>query len=90
MSRSLCKFDSSAPAEWLNSQQRSLDEDLECVFLYARHNAELTREGLDSLGVRISGPKDVQQLDSIEHMDELLRVGRAVGRQVSPSTSIHS
>ncbi len=51
--------------------------------MYARYNAELTREGLDRLRCQDIGPKDVQKLDSVEHMDELLRVGRAVGRQVS-------
>jgi len=75
--------DSADPAEWLNSRQRSLDDDLGRAFLYARYNAELTREGLDKLGCQDIIPRDVQQLDSVEHMDELLRVGRAVGRQIS-------
>jgi hypothetical protein len=48
------------------------------LFRYARYNAELTREGLDALGLPDVEPEDVQKLDSIEHMADLQRVGRAV------------
>jgi uncharacterized protein len=48
------------------------------LFTYARYNAELTREGLDVLGLQDVKPEDVQKLDSIEHMVDLQRVGRAV------------
>jgi uncharacterized protein len=48
------------------------------LFRYARYNAELTREGLDVLGLQDVKPEDVQKLDSIEHMADLQRVGRAV------------
>ena len=75
--------DSVSLAEWLNAPHRSLDEDQKCAFLYARYNADLTREGLNDLGCKDIDPENVQKLDSIEHMDELLRVGRAVGAQVS-------
>jgi hypothetical protein len=78
-------LDSAARDEWLNSAHRSLDEDLGRDFLYARYNADLSREGLDALDCADIRPEDVQQLDSVEHMDELLRVGRAAGRQVSLS-----
>lgn len=50
------------------------------LFTYMRYNAELTREGLDALGLPDVHPPHVQQLDSIAHMDDLARVGRAVGR----------
>ena len=52
------------------------------LFTYARYNAELTREGLDSLGLSDIAPKDVQQLDSVEHIPDLQRVGRAVALQI--------
>jgi hypothetical protein len=48
------------------------------LFRYARYNAELTREGLAVLGLQDVKPEDVQKLDSIEHIADLQRVGRAV------------
>jgi uncharacterized protein len=51
------------------------------LFTYIRYNAELTREGLDSLKLKDIEPKNVQQLDSVEHVGALQRVGRAVAEQ---------
>lgn len=51
------------------------------LFTYMRYNAELTREGLDALGLNDIAPTDVQQLDSVEHIAELQRVGKAVAEQ---------
>lgn len=51
------------------------------LFTYARYNAELTRDGLDELGLSDVVPEHVQKLDSVEFMDELQRVGRAVAEQ---------
>ena len=48
------------------------------LFTYVRYNAELTRDGLDKLGLPDIEPKDVQKLDSTEHIAELQRVGKAV------------
>ncbi len=48
------------------------------LFTYVRYNAELTRAGLDALGLNRIEPKDVQKLDSIEHIPELQEVGKAV------------
>jgi hypothetical protein len=48
------------------------------LFTYARYNAELTREGLDELGLDDVAPEHVQKLDSVEFMGELQRVGKAV------------
>ena len=45
------------------------------LFTYLRYNAELTREGLDALGCRDIEPNTVQQMDSIEGIPELRRVG---------------
>jgi hypothetical protein len=75
--------DTSTREEWLGSAHRPLTEDLGRAFLYARYNADLSREGLKALGCPDIEPDDVQQMDSVEHMDELLRVGRAAGQQIS-------
>ena len=48
------------------------------LFTYLRYNAELTREGLDALGCRDIEPKTVQQMDSIQGIPELRRVGARV------------
>jgi len=48
------------------------------LFTYMRYNAELSEKGLADLGLSIIRPKDVQQLDSVEHIGELQRVGQAV------------
>lgn len=51
------------------------------LFTYLRYNAELTREGLDLLGLAGIDPRDVQKLDSVEHKQELQRVGQAVAQR---------
>ena len=54
------------------------------LFTYVRYNAELTRTGLDFLDLADIEPKNVQQLDSIEYIADLQRVGRAIAsRRVS-------
>jgi uncharacterized protein len=48
------------------------------LFTYLRYNAELTREGLDAIGCRDIKPETVQQLDSIDGVPDLRRVGKEV------------
>ena len=59
-----------------------LDEDLGRAFLYARYNVDLSREGLDALGLPDVDPKKVSRLDSVEFLGDLGRVGRAAAREV--------
>jgi uncharacterized protein len=51
------------------------------AFTYARYNAELTTAGLNDLGIIDIEPDDVRALDSVEHIEKLARVGRAVASQ---------
>ena len=51
------------------------------LFTYVRYNATLTNDGLTNLGLSGISPEDVQQLDSIEHIGALQKVGEAVGRK---------
>jgi hypothetical protein len=60
-----------------------LSQNLGRAFLYARYNAELSKEGLAAMGLGDIRPKDVQQLDSVEHVDKLSRIGKAVAKNVS-------
>lgn len=48
------------------------------LFTYVRYNAELSREGLDALGLHDIDPKNVQKLDSVDYIAELQQVGKAV------------
>lgn len=47
-------------------------------FTYVRYNADLSRAGLDALGLTDVEPKAVQKMDSVEHIEALGRVGAAV------------
>jgi hypothetical protein len=53
------------------------------LFTYARYNAELSRNGLDKIGLPNINPKHVQMLDSVDHIAKLQQVGRAIARNVS-------
>ena len=67
----------------LNGQPIPLATDLGRAFLYARYDAELTRQGLDRLGLRDVNADAVRALDSTDAIDDLLRVGGAVAEHVS-------
>jgi hypothetical protein len=69
-------------------QPLSLDRDFGRSFLYARYNIDLSAKGLADLGFSASDatPAQVQRMDNAtpEHIDLLVRVGKAAGRQVKP------
>jgi predicted acylesterase/phospholipase RssA len=53
----------------------------EKLFSYARYNVELSEKGLAELGISDIDPKTVQPLDSVDHLPDLERVGRAAARR---------
>jgi len=59
-----------------------LEHDLGRAFLYARYNADLTSAGLARLGLAGIDPNVVAKLDSIAGMDDLVKIGEAVARDV--------
>ena len=59
-----------------------LSRNLGRRFLYARYNADLSREGLDAMGLSDIKPANVQKLDSVKYIDDLRRVGRKVGEEI--------
>ena len=59
-----------------------LSQDLGRRFLYARYNADLSRESLNAMGLHDIKPRNVQKLDSIEYIDDLRRVGRKVAEDI--------
>ncbi len=52
------------------------------LFTYVRYTADLSREGLNAMRLFNVRPVDVQKLDSIEHINELQLVGKALAEQV--------
>jgi hypothetical protein len=51
------------------------------LFTYLRYNAELTRKGLDDLGLPNIDPESVRKLDAVENIKELQAVGKAVAQR---------
>jgi hypothetical protein len=51
-------------------------------FTYVRYNPQLTRKGLDELGLKDIATEDVQPLDSPRHVAELEQVGLAYAKQI--------
>jgi hypothetical protein len=62
-----------------------LAHDLGRAFLYARYEADLSRKGLDALGLPDVDPAKVSKLDSVAGVKDLIRVGQAAARQVDLS-----
>ena len=60
----------------------SISQDLGRQFLYARYNAELSTSWLKSRALGDIDPANVAQLDSVEHIDDLVRVGQALAKEV--------
>ena len=65
-----------------NGERIPLDQDQGRNFLYLRYNAELSREGLDKLGLNDVDPKEVSKLDSTDGMPDLKRIGDEVAKQI--------
>ncbi len=58
-----------------------LSERLGRAFLYARYDVELTDEGMKELGIAGIDPTALRKLDSIDHIDGLVRVGQALAKK---------
>jgi uncharacterized protein len=57
----------------------------ERLFSYVRYNVDLSRQGLDDLGLGDLVPEQMQRLDSVKHVGGLRRVGLAAAREVDPA-----
>lgn len=58
--------------------------DLGRQFIYARYNAELSTSWLSARGLGDVDPASVAQLDSVEHIYDLVRVGQKLADEVRP------
>ena len=61
-----------------DGEEIPVGEDLGKAFLYARYDADLSRAGLDALGLRHVEPARVQTLDAVGSIPQLREIGRAV------------
>jgi predicted acylesterase/phospholipase RssA len=57
------------------------DGALPKLFTYMRYTADLSREGLQALGVGHLDPEQVQKMDSVQFIPQLQEVGRAAARR---------
>ncbi len=62
-----------------------LSTNLRRNFLYARYNAELSREGLDKLGFENVDAGSIQKMDAVQNIPTLTEIGRAAGKSVDAS-----
>ena len=58
-----------------------LTQDTKRHFLYVRYNADLSREGLDELGLVDIDSDHVRQMDSVKYIHDLETVGKATAKQ---------
>ncbi|MEO8687936.1 MAG: patatin-like phospholipase family protein [Solirubrobacteraceae bacterium] len=74
--------------EWIDQEVEDLRREQgvtrSALFTYLRYNTALTRGGLQALGLGSAGidPDKVAKLDSIDHVDDLRRIGQAVAQRV--------
>jgi hypothetical protein len=54
-----------------------VQEDYGRAFLYGRYDPDVTRAGLNALGLHDIEPEQVQAMDAVEHIEKMRRVGRA-------------
>ncbi len=66
-----------------NGKPVPLSRDLGKAFLYVRYNAELTEKGLETLELTGIDANAVNALDSTEHMEELVQIGKALAKKVN-------
>jgi uncharacterized protein len=60
------------PANWTGAK----------LFSYLRYDADLSRPGLDALGLPHIDPEHVQRMDSVQYMADIQKVGESAARQV--------
>jgi len=61
-----------------------LDQNLGRRFLYARYNADLSREGLSAMGFSEVDPEKIQKMDCPDNIPTLLKIGQAASAKVQP------
>lgn len=60
-----------------------LASDTKRHFLYARYNADLSRKGLNEMGLGNIDSDHVREMDSVLYIDQLRQVGSKAAEQIS-------
>lgn len=58
-----------------NGDKIPLSHDLNKHFLYVRYNVEMTKSGMQAIGINDINPEPLRQLDSVKHINKLKKVG---------------
>jgi hypothetical protein len=61
----------------LSGELVSAEQDCGRAFLYARYDPDVSRAGLDALGLHNIEPEEVQAMDAVRHIEKMRQVGRA-------------
>lgn len=64
-------------------------EDCGRAFLYARYDPDVTRAGLDDLGLSDVKPEQVQALDAVRYIEKMRDVGRAYAEKFVNTAIFH-
>jgi len=67
----------------IKSKKVPLDKDMGRHFLYVRYNADLSRAGLDAMGLTEIDSDDVRKMNSVKYIDKLQTVGKKAAEQIS-------
>ncbi|CAN5209073.1 hypothetical protein BH23BAC1_BH23BAC1_32980 [soil metagenome] len=59
-----------------------LSKDLNKHFIYVRYNVELSKSGLEEIGIKNINPEPLRELDSTKHLKDLSEVGKAAAKKV--------
>lgn len=79
-----CSYGADIDRELKNMvSDKPLTENTGKDFLYMRYNADLTRKGLDEMGLQHLDAEHVRKMDSVKFIDQLHEVGKAASKQVS-------
>ena len=65
---------------WNAAPHKPLSENLGRAFLYVRYNADLSREGLDCLGLHDIDAEKAQKMDAVDQIPNFVRIGEANAR----------
>jgi uncharacterized protein len=66
----------------IRDQPLSVPTHVNKLFLYVRYNAELTPNGLADLGLEGIDAKRMRKMDDVSNVEDLTRIGEALGRRV--------
>lgn len=54
------------------------------LFTYMRYDFEIENEGLERIGISGIDPKKIAKLDAVSNIDDLQKIGEALGKRVDP------